>query len=112
MTNKPGWLTDPLVAALRLDDRAGVVVSGDTLARAKPHPDPLLHAARAIGRAPEACMYVGDAARDIDAGRAAGMTTVAAAWGYIPADDDPGRWNADHVASLPTELHGLVFAGS
>lgn len=111
VTNKPGWLTAPLVTALGLDDRAGVVVSGDTLPRAKPHPDPLLHAARAIGRPPEACMYVGDAARDIDAGRAAGMTTVAAAWGYIPADDDPGRWEADHVASVPAELHGLVFGG-
>lgn len=109
VTNKPGWLTDPLIAALRLVDRAGVVVSGDTLPRAKPHPDPLLHAARAIERAPEACMYVGDAARDIDAGRAAGMTTVAASWGYIPANEDPVRWDADHVASVPTDLRDLVF---
>jgi phosphoglycolate phosphatase len=111
VTNKPGWLTDPLVAALALDRRAGVVVSGDTLPRAKPHPDPLLHAAKVISRSPGSCLYVGDAARDIEAGRAAGMTTVAAAWGYIPSGDDPGRWEADHVASAPADLHDLVFGG-
>ncbi len=112
VTNKPGWLTDPLVAALDLDRRAGVVVSGDTVGRAKPHPDPLLHAADVIGRRPGACLYVGDAARDIDAGRAAGMTTVAAAWGYIPADDDPAGWAADHVAAAPADLHDFVFGGA
>ena len=112
VTNKPGWLTAPLVEALNLAQRAGVVVSGDTLARAKPHPDPLLHAAAVIGRAPGSCVYVGDAARDIEAGRAAGMTTVAAAWGYIPSTEDPVHWEADHVASAPSDLHEFVFGGS
>ena len=71
VTNKPAWLTDPLMAALGLDRRAGCVVSGDTVAERKPHPLPLLHAAGLVGVAPERCVYVGDAERDIQAGRAA-----------------------------------------
>ncbi len=109
VTNKPGWLTDPLVAALGLDRRAGIVVSGDTLPRAKPHPDPLLHAAGTLKSNPRACVYVGDASRDIEAGRAAGMTTVAAAWGYIPANEDPAGWAADHLAAAPEDLVTLLL---
>jgi phosphoglycolate phosphatase len=109
VTNKPGWLTDPLVAALGLASRAGTVVSGDTLQRAKPHPDPLLHAAGVLGRRPDTCIYVGDASRDIEAGRAAGMTTVAATWGYIPAGEDPGEWDADHLAEGPEDLFSLLL---
>ena len=104
VTNKPGWLTDPLLAALGLDQRAGVVVSGDTVAERKPHPLPLLHAAGIIGIAPEHCLYVGDAERDIQAGRAAGMTTVVAAYGYLSEEDDPGRWEPTGVVSDPLEL--------
>ena len=95
VTNKPGWLTEPLLGALGLGDRAGTVISGDTLPHAKPHPMPLQHAAREHRVAARGCTYVGDNVRDIEAGRAAGMRTVAATWGYIPEDDDPANWQAD-----------------
>jgi phosphoglycolate phosphatase len=104
VTNKPGWLTDPLLAALGLDRRAACAVSGDTLAERKPHPLPLLHAARLLGVEPERCVYVGDAERDIQAGRAAGMTTVVAAYGYISAAEDPQAWQPHGVVHSPDEL--------
>jgi phosphoglycolate phosphatase len=104
VTNKPGWLTDPLLAALGLDRRAACAVSGDTLAERKPHPLPLLHAARLVGVEPERCVYVGDAERDIQAGRAAGMTTVVAAYGYISVDEDPRQWQPHGVVNAPDEL--------
>jgi phosphoglycolate phosphatase len=104
VTNKPGWLTDPLLAALELDRRAACVVSGDTLPERKPHPLPLLHAARTIGVAPRHCVYAGDAERDIQAGRAAGMTTVVAAYGYISDDDDPLSWQPSGVVTEPLQL--------
>jgi phosphoglycolate phosphatase len=104
VTNKPGWLTDPLLAALGLDRRAACAVSGDTVAERKPHPLPLLHAARLVGVEPGRCVYVGDAERDIQAGRAAGMTTVVAAYGYIPADEDPRQWRPHGVVAAPDEL--------
>jgi len=110
VTNKPGWLTEPLLAALGLAERAGTVISGDTLPYAKPHPMPLLHGARELGVPPERCVYVGDAARDIEAGRAAGMYTVAALWGYIPTGEEPVAWSADRVISEPAELAALVAA--
>jgi phosphoglycolate phosphatase len=110
VTNKPGWLTDPLVGALGLSERAGAVISGDTLPYAKPHPLPLQHGARELGVAPERCIYVGDAARDIEAGRAAGMFTVAASWGYIPDGEDPLHWAADRLIHEPGELSPVVKA--
>jgi len=108
VTNKPGWLTEPLLAALGLGGRAGSVISGDTLPHSKPHPMPLLHAARELGRPAASCVYVGDNVRDIEAGRAAGMYTVAATWGYIPAEDDPASWRADRSMKQPHELMPLV----
>jgi phosphoglycolate phosphatase len=112
VTNKPGWLTDPLLVALELDQRAGVVVSGDTVAERKPHPLPLLHAAGIIGVAPGQCVYVGDAERDIQAGRAAGMTTVVAAYGYLSDEDDPDRWEPAGVVSDPLELLDWIHGTS
>jgi N-acetyl-D-muramate 6-phosphate phosphatase len=108
VTNKPGWLTEPLLAALGLGDRAGTVISGDTLPFSKPHPMPLLHAARELRVPASRCVYVGDNVRDIEAGRAAGMYTIAAAWGYIPADDDPAAWQADRVVCTPAALAPLA----
>lgn len=108
VTNKPGWLTEPLLAALGLGDRAGTVISGDTLPFAKPHPMPLLHAARELGVPPARCVYVGDNVRDIEAGRAAGMYTIAAAWGYIPGDDDAAAWQADRLMHTPDALASLA----
>jgi len=104
VTNKPGWLTAPLLAALGLERRAACVVSGDTVAERKPHPLPLLHAAEIVGVQPEHCVYVGDAERDIQAGRAAGMTTVVAAYGYISAEEDPRQWQPHGVVQAPDEL--------
>ncbi|HET9694744.1 MAG TPA: phosphoglycolate phosphatase [Steroidobacteraceae bacterium] len=104
VTNKPGWLTDPLLERLGLTARACCVVSGDTVAERKPHPLPLLHAARLAGVAPHRCVYVGDAERDIVAGRAAGMQTVVAAYGYLGPDDQPLQWNPHGVVERPEDL--------
>ncbi len=104
VTNKPGWLTEPLLEALKLRGRAACVVSGDSLARRKPHPDPLLHAAKLCGQAPEACVYVGDAQRDIEAAHAAGMLAVLALYGYLDEEERPAGWKADHMIKHPSEL--------
>ncbi|MDB5841469.1 MAG: phosphoglycolate phosphatase [Herminiimonas sp.] len=106
VTNKASRFTDPLVPLIGLQ-RAGCVISGDTTAHSKPHPAPLLEAARRIGVAPGDCWYVGDDLRDIQAGQAAGMPTVAAAWGYC-GDAGPASWNADAVASAPLELLEMI----
>jgi 2-phosphoglycolate phosphatase len=108
VTNKPAWLTDPLLAALQLDQRAHCVVSGDTVAERKPHPLPLLHAAGLLRVAPANCVYVGDAERDIQAGRAAGMTTVVAAYGYLSAEDDPGNWQPSGIIDEPAQMLGWM----
>ena len=105
VTNKPGWLTDPLLAALGLSTRACCVVSGDTVAERKPHPMPLLHAAT-LARVPATeCVYVGDTERDIIAGRAAGMQTVVAAYGYLGADDEPAAWAANGIVQEPGQIN-------
>jgi N-acetyl-D-muramate 6-phosphate phosphatase len=104
VTNKPAWLTDPLLAALGLTVRACCVVSGDTVAERKPHPLPLLHAAGLARVAPEHCVYVGDAERDIVAGRAAGMQTVVAAYGYLSAEDTPEQWGPTGIVNAPHEI--------
>lgn len=108
VTNKPSWLTDPLMDALQLTQRAGAIVSGDTCARAKPYPDPVLHACKLIDMTPERCVYVGDAERDIAAGRAAGSATVAARFGYLMTDDDPAHWQADYLIDHAAELLPLL----
>ncbi len=104
VTNKPAFLTEPLLRALQLDRRAGCVVSGDTLSEKKPHPAPLLHACKQINTDPNRTLYIGDDERDVEAGRAAGMSTLAAAWGYIVAQDDPALWNADGVIQQPQDI--------
>ena len=106
VTNKAARFTDPLVGQIGLGG-AGCVISGDTMAHAKPHPAPLLEAARRLGLAPEQCWYVGDDLRDIQAGRAAGMATVAVAWGYCGASE-PRSWDADHLLETPQALLALV----
>lgn len=104
VTNKPGWLTQPLLEALQLSHRFACVVSGDTLAERKPHPLPLLHAARLAGTEATDCLYVGDAERDIQAARAAGMTSLIARYGYIGAQDRPAEWLADGDLGAPPDL--------
>jgi 2-phosphoglycolate phosphatase len=102
VTNKAARFTQPLVLQIGLQD-AGCVISGDTMAHSKPHPAPLLEAARRLGLAPQDCWYVGDDLRDIQAGQAAGMHTVAAAWGYCGALV-PASWGADMVIATPLQL--------
>ncbi len=108
VTNKPASLTDRLLDELQLSQRAACAVSGDTLPQRKPHPAPLLHACEIAAVAPAASIYVGDAARDIEAGRAAGMSTIAAGYGYIIDGDDPAIWGADSIAVDTQELAHLV----
>ena len=104
VTNKPSWLTDPLMDALSLTQRAACIVSGDTLAERKPHPAPILYACQQTGAEPHECLYVGDAQRDIEAGNRAGLTTLAALFGYIEDDDDPAQWQADAMINNPTDV--------
>jgi phosphoglycolate phosphatase len=103
VTNKAERFTFPLLAALGLEARTACVVGGDTTGRIKPHPDPLLHAARALGLAPGACLYLGDDLRDVQAARAAGMPVLAAAYGYLGDGGDPAAWGADGVIAHPLE---------
>jgi len=104
VTNKAERFTRPLLDALALMERAACVVGGDTTARAKPHPDPLLHAATYVGVEPARCLYVGDDLRDVQAARAAGMPVIAAAYGYLGVDGDPHAWGADAVIDHPLEV--------
>jgi len=108
VTNKAARYTDALVPQIGLQ-QAGCVISGDTTAHAKPHPAPLLEAARRLGVAPQDCWYVGDDLRDIQAGQAAGMPTVAAAWGYC-GHTEPLTWGADLLADTPYHLINLLPA--
>jgi len=108
VTNKVARLAEPLVAWLGFADDAGAIICGDTTAHAKPHPAPLLEAARRIGIEPEACLYVGDDRRDVEAGAAAGMSTVAAAWGYLGAGAPVQEWGADAVIERPGDLLPLI----
>lgn len=108
VTNKAERFTLPLVRTLSLHEHAAAIVGGDTTPHSKPHPAPLLEAARRIGVAPEVCVYVGDDLRDVQAGRAAGMATVAAAWGYLGLGEPVSAWGADHVIESPGELLNLL----
>ena len=109
VTNKPAHLTDPLLDGLSLAARSACTVSGDTLPQRKPDPAPLLHACELAGLLPQNTVYVGDAARDIQAGQNAGMATIAAAYGYVTPDDDPHRWGADVVAADTAELTQILL---
>ncbi|WP_206952867.1 HAD-IA family hydrolase [Trinickia acidisoli] len=110
VTNKVGRLTMPLVEQLGLAARAGCVVSGDTTPHSKPHPAPLLHAAAALALPPEKIVYIGDDLRDVQAGFAAGMATVAAAYGYCGNDLPPAMWHAQHIVDSPLQLQHLLGA--
>ena len=108
VTNKASRFAVPLVAALGLAERASTLVCGDTVAHSKPHPAPLLEAARRLGLAPERCAYVGDDRRDVDAGRAAGMLTIVAAWGYLGDGEAPEAWGANRLIAHPDELQAAI----
>ena len=104
VTNKSSRFTDPLTSAMPLFATARAIVSGDTMPHAKPHPEPLFEAARRLQVAPEHCVYVGDDERDIVAGLAAGMGTVAATYGYLGQQSEVARWNAHLHINSPLEL--------
>jgi 2-phosphoglycolate phosphatase len=104
VTNKPGWLTDPLLIEVNLHKRARAVVSGDTLAERKPHPLPLLHAAATMGVEPAHCVYVGDAERDMQAAQAAGMYALVAGFGYLGDDDRADTWFSHGWLHTPLDL--------
>jgi len=108
VTNKPQALARPLLSALGLRPHNDCIIGGDTLAQRKPHPEPLLHAANLLGTSPRHCIYVGDAVRDIQAGRAAGMLTIAARYGYLADPAEADLWQADHVVDSPAELATLI----
>ena len=108
VTNKSMRFTAPLTAAMPLFATASAIVGGDSTPHAKPHPAPLLEAARRLERRPDECIYVGDDERDIIAGKAAGMPTVAASYGYLGGSGDWAGWGADaHIAS-PSALLSLL----
>ncbi len=104
VTNKPGWLTEPLLELLGLRRRARSVISGDTLPVKKPDPRPLLTAAHELGIEPTRCLYLGDALRDAHAARAAGMVAIGARFGYIDEHEDPSSWPMDGWIDAPQEL--------
>lgn len=111
VTNKPEWLTQPLLQQLGLAARCGVVIGGDTLEQRKPHPLPLQVAAERLGVDCDKCVYVGDDERDIVAGKAANMKTLVAAYGYIEDADAIEGWNADGIIDRPDDLfqHWLMM---
>ncbi len=105
VTNKPEWLTNPLMEQLQMVERAACIVSGDTTANPKPHPEPILYACeQAGGHNPSECIYVGDARRDIEAGNSAGTTTLVAMFGYIDDADNPDDWGADGAIEHPAQI--------
>ena len=108
VTNKHQRFTLPLTAQLPLFATAKAIVSGDTTPHAKPHPEPLFEAARRMQLPPEHCWYVGDDERDIVAGKAAGMTTVAAHYGYLGSQAEVLRWGADYIIHSPLALAELL----
>ena len=104
ITNKPAWLTEPLLKKINLFDRSACVISGDSLKQSKPHPAPIFHAMKLCHREVHECVYIGDAERDIQAGQSAGMMTVAASYGYIPSDENVYAWNADMIIDKPVDI--------
>ncbi len=108
VSNKVERYVRQIVTALDLDHRAATVIGGDTAARAKPWPDPLLLALERTGRTAEQAIYIGDDIRDLEAARAAGMPMIAAGYGYVGVENPPERWGADAVVSRPDQIAGLI----
>lgn len=109
VTNKSERFSNPLTDLMGLRQRAVSTVSGDTTPYSKPHPEPILHAARLANIDPSSSVYVGDDIRDIVAGKAAGMKTIAAAYGYCGCEEPPEAWGADYLVRHPKELLEIIF---
>ncbi|GAA0702791.1 HAD-IA family hydrolase [Marinobacterium maritimum] len=110
VTNKPQRFTLPLLKALELDQRCGSVICPEDVNHAKPDPEGLLLACRQLGVTPEHSLYVGDHVRDIEAGRAARMRTIAAGWGYLNPGETPEEWHSDHISQRSTDLQPLLHS--
>jgi 2-phosphoglycolate phosphatase len=108
VTNKSTWLTMPLLQALKLDKRAACIVCGDTLEHRKPHPAPILHACELIQAEPASTLYIGDAFRDIEAGKRAGTKTMVALYGYIEENENPKDWDADVMVNSVHEINDKI----
>lgn len=108
VTNKPGWLTDPLMQQIGLAERAACIISGDTTENRKPHPEPMYLACKMANSSTENCMYIGDAKRDIQAGHNAGMQTVVANYGYIGEWENIEDWGADYTIEAPADVLKLI----
>ena len=104
VTNKPAFLTDPLMQQLQLTDKAACIVSGDTTAYSKPHPAPIQHACDLLSVSPDDCVYIGDARRDVEAAKNANMRAVIVRYGYIEHDENLENWQADCVINHPLEI--------
>lgn len=109
VTNKPEYLTFPLLTTLNILPKPSCVVSGDSAAKAKPHPDPIIMACDILGVEPKECIYVGDAIRDIQAAQSCNMPAIAVEYGYIKYDDDPKLWNADYLAADTSALLKTLY---
>lgn len=104
VTNKPEKFTYEILRGLQLTERAGCIISGDTLQNRKPHPQPLLHACEQLKQNPENCLYIGDSETDVIASKAAGLNSLVALYGYIPKIEDPKTWRADGYIQHPLEI--------
>jgi phosphoglycolate phosphatase len=110
VTNKRERFTLPLMKALNLDSRAACIVSGDTTAYGKPHPEPMLAACRQAGVKPTECVFVGDAKHDISAGKNVRMKTLAALYGYLNPEDTPETWGADALIESPQQITDWILS--
>ena len=108
VTNKPGWLTEPLMESLGLHRRAACIVSSDSTKNRKPHPEPMFYACKLSSAKPEECIYVGDARRDIEAGQNAGMKTIIAEYGYIGDWENTADWQADYSIQSPLQIFACL----
>jgi len=108
VTNKPEWLTRPLMQQIGLTDRAACIISGDTTHNRKPHPEPMYLACKQANSKPHECIYIGDAKRDIEAGKNAGMKTIVAAYGYIGDWENINEWQADYIIEQAEEIINFI----
>lgn len=109
ITNKPGWLTTPLICQLAIEPAPCCIISGDTLTQRKPAPDQLLHACAVMGLSTRHCVYVGDAKSDILAAKAADMQSIAVTYGYVPANENPYTWGADRIATQSQDVFDIAL---
>lgn len=109
VTNKPEYLTRPLLEQMGIAEQAACIVGGDTLEVRKPNPEPVLHACRIAERNAKSSVFVGDAERDVRAGRSAGLSTIVAGYGYIPPDENPATWGANWIADSVEQVADFLW---